>query len=79
MLRAKVRLSHNLTDLADRISAPLLEIPYVDDPELKFNEHESTNMPFRYVKDEVGKPIMPEVSKPATRRPFSAPPPLTCS
>ncbi len=41
--------------------APLKEIPYTDHPELKFNEHESTQMPFRYVQDKDGKPIMPEV------------------
>jgi ribosome biogenesis SPOUT family RNA methylase Rps3 len=39
----------------------LAEIPYVDNPDLKFNDHESTSMPFRYVKDEDGKPIMPKV------------------
>lgn len=33
----------------------------MDFPELKFNEHESTQMPFRYVVDEEGNPIMPEV------------------
>lgn len=33
----------------------------MDFPELKFNEHESTEMPFRYVTDQDGKPIMPEV------------------
>lgn len=33
----------------------------MDFPELKFNEHESTEMPFRYVKTEDGKPIMPKV------------------
>jgi ribosome biogenesis SPOUT family RNA methylase Rps3 len=33
----------------------------VDFPELKLNEHETTEMPFRYVKDKLGKPIMPEV------------------
>ena len=38
------------------------EIAYLDHPELKFNEHESTEMPFRYVKGEDGKPIMPDVS-----------------
>lgn len=43
-------------------TAPLKDIPYVDFPELKFNEYESTEMPFRYVKTEDGKPIMPEVS-----------------
>lgn len=39
----------------------MAEVPYLDFPELKFNEHESTQMPFRYVKGEDGKPIMPEV------------------
>lgn len=37
-------------------------IPYLDHPELKFGEKESTEMPFRYVKGKDGKPIMPEVS-----------------
>ncbi|KAG9768692.1 hypothetical protein KCU88_g7115, partial [Aureobasidium melanogenum] len=36
------------------------KIPYVDYPELKLNEHETTEMPFRYVADESGNPIMPE-------------------
>jgi hypothetical protein len=36
-------------------------IPYVDFPELKIDEHETTEMPFRYVIDQAGKPIMPEV------------------
>ncbi|KAH0842836.1 hypothetical protein FOPE_08257 [Fonsecaea pedrosoi] len=40
--------------------APLDKIPYVDFPELKVDEHESTEMPFRYVADNTGKPIMPE-------------------
>ena len=35
------------------------KIPYVDHPELKINEHESTQMPFRYVADQNGEPIMP--------------------
>ena len=39
------------------------EISYIDFPELKIDEHESTEMPFRYVKDESGSPIMPKVSK----------------
>lgn len=43
-------------------AVPLAEIPYLDFPELKWNEHESTEMPFRYVKGEDGKPIMPAVS-----------------
>jgi len=49
-------------DPANHISAPLQDVPYVDFPELKFNEHESTQMPFRYVKAEDGMPIMPKVS-----------------
>lgn len=45
-----------------RIIAPLDKIPYVTYPELKFSEHESTEMPFKYVTDKDGQPIMPEVS-----------------
>ncbi|PFH60702.1 hypothetical protein XA68_10501 [Ophiocordyceps unilateralis] len=45
----------------DRIA--LAEIPYVDFPELKLNDHESTEMPFRYVVDDEGKPIMPQGMK----------------
>jgi carboxypeptidase D len=41
---------------------PLEEIQYVDYPELLINEHERTEMPFRYVKDTNGEPIMPDVS-----------------
>lgn len=54
------------TDTAVRVTDRVLkqhveldEIPYVDFPELKFNKHESTEMPFRYVKDEARKPVMP--------------------
>jgi hypothetical protein len=43
-------------------SEPLDKIDYIDFPELKFNKIESTEMPFRYVKDKDGKPIMPKVS-----------------
>ncbi|KAK9315806.1 SAM-dependent RNA methyltransferase [Lipomyces starkeyi] len=40
---------------------PLDKIEYVDFPELRWNKHESTEMPFRYVKDgQTGEPIMPE-------------------
>lgn len=42
---------------------PLEEIAYVDYPEILINEHERTEMPFRYVKDASGEPIMPDVSK----------------
>lgn len=54
------------TDTAVRVTrivaeekTALEDIQYLDFPELKFNEHESTEMPFRYVKGEDGKPIMP--------------------
>lgn len=43
-------------------TVPLDKIPYVDYPELRINKNESTEMPFRYVKDKNGQPIMPEVS-----------------
>ncbi|KAK5059898.1 hypothetical protein LTR84_009781 [Exophiala bonariae] len=55
------------TDTAVRVTrmvvldkVPLDQIPSVDFPELKLNEHETTEMPFRYVTDSTGKPIMPE-------------------
>ncbi|KAI0601642.1 SAM-dependent RNA methyltransferase [Biscogniauxia sp. FL1348] len=55
------------TDTAVRVTRMVIEeqftlnkIPYLDFPDLKFNEHESTQMPFRYVEDPDGKPIMPE-------------------
>jgi ribosome biogenesis SPOUT family RNA methylase Rps3 len=38
---------------------PLDQIPYVDHPELRLDEHESTEMPFRYVKDANSLPVMP--------------------
>lgn len=41
---------------------PLEKIPYVDYPEIPVDEHESTEMPFRYVKGPDGLPIMPDVS-----------------
>ncbi|OJD20923.1 hypothetical protein ACJ73_07742 [Blastomyces percursus] len=49
-----------VTRLVTQSKVPLEDIPYVDFPELRLNEHESTEMPFRYVKGEDGKPIMPE-------------------
>lgn len=55
------------TDTAVRTAVRVLQhnqklenIPYIDNPELRFNEHESTIMPFRYIRDESGAPIMPE-------------------
>ncbi len=39
------------------------DIPYIDNPEIKVDRHESTVMPFRYVKDSQGQPVMPEVRR----------------
>ncbi|KAK3996740.1 hypothetical protein QBC44DRAFT_355455 [Cladorrhinum sp. PSN332] len=57
------------TDTAVRVTRlvvqgkiPLDKIDYVNEPELVFNKHESTKMPFRYVIGEDGKPIMPELN-----------------
>ncbi|CAI6100108.1 hypothetical protein V2G26_008630 [Clonostachys chloroleuca] len=58
------------TDTAVRVTRIVVQekvaldkIEYLDFPELKFNEHESTQMPFRYVKGKDGGPIMPEGMK----------------
>lgn len=55
------------TDTAVRVTRNVVlegkelnDIPYIDFPELKLDEHESTEMPFRYVADQDGKPIMPQ-------------------
>ncbi|TID15484.1 DUF431-domain-containing protein [Venturia nashicola] len=55
------------TDTAVRVTRIIVQdrvkvedIPYIDHPDLKVDEHESVEMPFRYVKDREGKPIMPE-------------------
>lgn len=45
----------------DLYPVPLKDVPYLDHPDLKINDHESTQMPFRYVKGEDGQPIMPKV------------------
>lgn len=37
----------------------LAKIPYVDHPEIKVDERESTQMPFRYIVGSDGLPIMP--------------------
>ncbi|RDW76223.1 SAM-dependent methyltransferase [Aspergillus mulundensis] len=55
------------TDTAVRVTrmvvhnrVPLEEIQFIDHPEIIINEHERTEMPFRYVKDSDGNPIMPK-------------------
>jgi carboxypeptidase D len=40
----------------------------VDYPEILINAHERTEMPFRYVKDAQGEPIMPDVSQAVARQ-----------
>jgi ribosome biogenesis SPOUT family RNA methylase Rps3 len=62
------------TDTAVRVTRKVVleqievdKIPYVDFPELKLDEHESTEMPFRYVVDGEGRPVMPEVSAQTAR------------
>lgn len=44
-------------------TVPVDKIPFIDHPELKINKNESTQMPFRYVTGEDGRPIMPEVRR----------------
>ncbi|KAE8843713.1 hypothetical protein HRS9122_04816 [Pyrenophora teres f. teres] len=53
------------TDTAVRVTRICVQdkvekIQYIDHPDLKINKNESTQMPFRYVKGEDGKPIMPK-------------------
>lgn len=47
------------------VSVPLEEISYVDYPEIHVSGNERTEMPFRYVVDAKGQPIMPDVSSTA--------------
>jgi ribosome biogenesis SPOUT family RNA methylase Rps3 len=65
-LKRKVSLGYKAVAMSivssDHLEVPLNKIPYLDFPDLHFNEHESTQMPFRYVKGADGKPVMPEVS-----------------
>jgi len=55
------------TDTAVRVTRKVVlegikleDISFIDYPELRLDEHESTEMPFRYVADKQGKPIMPD-------------------
>ncbi|KAL5120171.1 hypothetical protein ACEQ8H_001997 [Pleosporales sp. CAS-2024a] len=49
-----------VTRLVVQDKIPVDQIAFVDHPELKINKNESTQMPFRYVMGEDGRPIMPE-------------------
>ena len=39
------------------------KIPFVDNPTVRFDEVESVEMPFRYVRDNEGEPILPRGMK----------------
>ncbi|GAA5989565.1 hypothetical protein JCM11641_004599 [Rhodosporidiobolus odoratus] len=41
-------------------SVPFSELPFINHPTIKFNEHESVDMPFRYLTDDKGEPILPD-------------------
>ncbi|KAL3424344.1 carboxypeptidase d [Phlyctema vagabunda] len=49
-----------VTRLVAQEKIPYEKIPFVDNPELVISKNESTQMPFRYVVGEDGKPVMPE-------------------
>lgn len=48
----------------DRI--PLDQIPYVDRPSIETGPGESVEMPFKYVKDKDGLPVLPGVCRSTT-------------
>lgn len=55
------------TDTAVRVTRTVIQqrvrlkdIPYTDHPELRIDEHESTEMPFRYMVNSDGSPVMPQ-------------------
>eukprot|EP00123_Amoebidium_parasiticum_P011140 comp20529_c0_seq1/m.26313 comp20529_c0_seq1/g.26313 ORF comp20529_c0_seq1/g.26313 comp20529_c0_seq1/m.26313 type:complete len:193 (-) comp20529_c0_seq1:244-822(-) len=49
-----VLVCHMILDRGMRLD----EIPFIDDPEIKTGEKEVVEMPFRYVKDGKGEPIL---------------------
>ncbi len=57
-----IRNLHARFGVLTRFVVALNDIPYIDYPELRIDEHESTEMPFRYIKNSDGTPIMPTVS-----------------
>jgi ribosome biogenesis SPOUT family RNA methylase Rps3 len=40
-------------------AVPIEDVPFIEYPTIRFNESESVEMPFRYVKNEQGEPILP--------------------
>lgn len=55
--------SRSIADVS-RVPVLLADIKFIDNPELRIDQHESTEMPFRYMADEKGMPIMPPVGCP---------------
>ncbi|KAM0752312.1 DUF431-domain-containing protein [Meredithblackwellia eburnea MCA 4105] len=49
-----------VTKIVVEDKVPLSKIPFVDHPTIKFDEVESVEMPFRYVTDAKGEPILPD-------------------
>ena len=60
--RPILRLTLTLLIFFSCFPVPLDQIKFVDTPEIKVSEHETVEMPFRYVVGDDGKPIMPQVS-----------------
>lgn len=52
-----------VTSLVIDCQTPLSRIPFLDFPTIQFNAQESVEMPFRYVRDPSGEPIMPKGMK----------------
>ncbi|KAK4702287.1 hypothetical protein P7C70_g3934, partial [Phenoliferia sp. Uapishka_3] len=50
----------NVTKICVQDKIRLSDIPFVDTPNIKFDEVESVDMPFRYVTDSKGEPILPD-------------------
>ncbi|CAB4256003.1 similar to Saccharomyces cerevisiae YOR021C Putative protein of unknown function [Maudiozyma barnettii] len=48
------------TQIIIRDQTKFEDIKFFDYPEFKFNKYEATEMPFRYVVDKKGKPILPD-------------------
>ncbi|KAH8730239.1 SAM-dependent RNA methyltransferase [Phaeosphaeriaceae sp. PMI808] len=55
------------TDTAVRVTRMIVQskltyesIPFIDNPEIRINKNESTQMPFRYVQNVPNLPVMPE-------------------
>ncbi|KAM0791431.1 hypothetical protein ACM66B_005889 [Microbotryomycetes sp. NB124-2] len=52
-----------VTKLIVQDGIPYEKIAFVDHPTIRFDDHESVEMPFRYVKDDKGEPILPDGMK----------------